>query len=427
MIKKVFYLKRNDLRNLAILLMPKTRSERLIFAIIFIVNTCVSFFFIFHTFLLDHPTINYNTIFGFDNPVYFKNGYNNINNHPFIYLVTIPIVYAGNALAYFMGYKAKTVFIIAICTYLVVQGQILIRRYLLEIIQLKKMECNLITIFFALFASNLVLTMLFESFTFSFFLLCCLTYYFSDKLNNNRELSLRAGVIFAFATGAVTLNNILKSLTPFFFEQKKFKEIIKKQAVISITFIIVYFISIVAQIFILGQNKFLAVFRLFNEYSTERTYQLQEYVQTFLSQFFGSPMLLPEFTTYIDKGEILTKLINYTSLWQYAIAILIFFVLVWSIIINRKVILVQFIVLNLVIDLILHVIFKYGLWESFIYAGQWVFCIPILIGWLLKRQNKGIKRIMLGVLVPIIVIIAVNNYYRLYELYLFGLEHYGTK
>ena len=427
MIKKLFYLKQNDLKSLSNLLVPKTNSEKLFFFIIFIAYTAISSFFVFHTFLLDHPTINYNTIFGFDNPVYFKNGYNNINNHPFIYFATIPIVYLGNALAFFFGYKAKTVFIVAICTYLIVQGQVLIRRYLLEILQLKKLECNIISIFFAVFASNLVLNMLFESFTFSFFLLCCLTYYFSDKLNKKSEISIRAGAIFAFATGAVTLNNIVKSLTPFFFEKKKLKEIITKQAVISVSFIIVYFVSIVAQILILGQNKFLAVFRLFNEYSTERDYNFQEYIQTVLSQFFGSSMLLPKFTLYVDKGEVLTKLINYTSVWQYTIVILVLFIIAWSIVSNRKVILVQFVVVNLIIDIILHVFFKYGLWESFIYAGQWVFCIPILIGWLIKRQKNSSKRVILGVLIPIILTIAVNNYFRLYELYLFGVEHYGTK
>lgn len=416
-----------SIRELSDLFYPKSKEERLFFTICFFLYASFSLFFAFNTYLLDHPIAHSDLVLGFDNQYIFKRGYSNVTAHPFMSVFSMPIVFVGNMLATILGYKFKTVIVLAFSTYLVVQGQVLIRRYLSEIIGLKNIHCNLLVVFFAVSASNLLLSMLYESFTFSFFFLCVMTYYYSYKIKSNQKLHLSIGLIFAFTIGGTTLTNLGKTLTPFFFEKIKIKRIFAKQVLIISAFITTYALFSIMLIYFFGKNRVLDIFKRYENY-TDSSLSMFETVKASISGFFGAPLLLPDFQIIqraLPKGPYTIQIL-YDTFWQYGFTLAILTMLFFSIIYNWKNKLVLFIAFNLFFDIVLHLFLQYGLNELIIFAGHWVFTFPLLIGWLIKKQNNNVQKVIAGVLIACTLIAVLNNGVRLYELYQFGLEYHGA-
>jgi hypothetical protein len=78
-------------------------------------------------------------------------------------------------------------------------------------------------------------------------------------------------------------------------------------------------------------------------------------------------------------------------------------------------------------DIMIHIVLEYGLGESFIYAGHWLFTFPILFGWLIKSQKKIMGQIITFILLAFALITAGNNIIKFYEIYNnFGLYYFGT-
>ena len=63
-------------------------------------------------------------------------GVENMTSHPLIITFTWPVLFIGNLLA-LLHAKAKTIFVVLFCNYLVVQSVIFIKRYLFEIIHIR--------------------------------------------------------------------------------------------------------------------------------------------------------------------------------------------------------------------------------------------------------------------------------------------------
>lgn len=417
------------LREFAALCIPKTKSEKLFFLIISFVYLAFSRFFIFNTFMLDHPEVSHSTFLGFDTQYIMRRGYGNITAHPFMGFFSAPFAYIGNIFAVIFGYKAKTFFLVLICTYIVVQSQIIVRRYLLNIIGLGVRNSNILTIFFSVFASNFALAMAYESFTFSFFFLSIATYYFSIKLKDKKEITLASGLILGLSIGGITITNLGKILSVYFFDGSHLKKIIKKQIIILSTFFAVFagFAGILFYFF--KRERIFDIFARYDEYTQPDFYLPQETVHTVLSRFFGGPILFPGYQV-IDRSlpdGPYTVLSNYDNFWQYGFTLIVIALLLWSIIshINNK--LVLFISINFFMDIIIHIFLKYGLGESFIYAGHWIFTYPIFLGWLIKDQNKKVGNLITLVIIGFTLITVCNNTLKFYEIYQhFGLPYYGT-
>jgi hypothetical protein len=384
---------------------------------------------VFNTFLLDYPETCCNTFLGFDGQHISRRGFANLTDHPFMAVFSVPIVYIGNLLALILGYKAKTFFLVLFCTFLVVQTQIIIRRYLIKIIGLGVWKSNIITLFFAVFASNFTMAIVYDSFTFSFFLLTVAIYYLSCKLKNDERISISSGFWLAFSIGGVTITNIAKVLSVYFFERITIKEMLRKQTIIFSIFMSL-FLALTAILYVLtSRERITDIFWRFGEYSQPWFYLPEEKFQTIISRFFGSPMLMPGYQV-VDRewpeGPF-TVLSNYTDMWQYGITFFIMALLVWGVWSQRKNRLVLFMVFNFMLDIVIHIVFEYGLGESFIYAGHWLFIFPILLGWLIKDQKERIGKIMVVLLILIAIVTLGNNMYRFYDIYSnFGLEIYGT-
>ncbi|WP_422104212.1 DUF6080 domain-containing protein [Winogradskyella sp.] len=416
------------LRDFSTLCLPRTKSERLIFLIIAIAYMAFAPFFVFNTFLLDHPESCCDTFLGFDSQYISRRGFANITAHPFMAVFSVPLTYLGNLIALILGYKAKTFFLVLFCTYLVIQAQIIIRRYLIKIIRLEIWKSNIITFFFAVFASNFALSISFDSFTFSFFLLTAAVYYFSSKLQNDERISTSSGFLLAFSIGGITITNIGKVLSVYFFDRISIKEMLKKQTIILSSFISLFIALTGVLIVFFNRERILDIFVRYEQYSRPDFHLPQETLQTVLSRFFGGPMLLPGYQVIereFPDGPY-TVLANYSEMWPYGITLVVMALLLWAIVSHLKNKLVLFITFNFLMDIVIHIVFEYGLGESFIYAGHWLFIFPILLGWLVKDQGERIGKIIVTFLVLIAVVTLGNNIFRFYEIYNnFGLEVYG--
>lgn len=411
------------------LCMPNSRSERIHFILLSTLYLAFSPFFVFNTFLLDHPEI-INLFFGFDNQLISQRGFANVSMHPFMAIFSAPPAYLGDLVASVFGYKGKTIFLVFFCTYLVAQSQVIIRRYLIDIIGLNSKICNAIALFFAVCAYNLVLSMTYEHFTFSFFLLCLATYYFSAKLKADKEVSLSSGLFLSLSLGGITISNISKVLSVYFFDNSSLKTTLKKQVIIFSAYAFLYGCLQVILIYFFAKDKISELYVRYEMFSESRLYPSNEFFQTVISRFFGAPILLPGYTVVDEKFPFgpWGAIVNYTEAWQYAIVIGFFGFLIWSIIVNRKNKLVIFIALNFLFDIVIHVFLKFGLGEAFIYAGHWLFLFPILIGWLIKAYDNRIGYAITSLLVIFTIVLAYNNSLRLYEFYhQFGISYYGAK
>ena len=407
------------------LVVPRSKSEKRFFVLLFVLYASYALFFGMNTYLLDHPTIKFNLILGLDNPAYFQSGYNNIVNHPFLFLLTIPLVTLGNLLAMVIGYKAKTVLIVGFCIYLIAQGQILVKRYLTQIVELDPLEATIISISFIVFGSNLILSMVFESFTVTFFLLCLTTFYLSQKLKSGEQIPIVTGALMVFFVAGTTISNAIKPMTAFVLEKNTLREKLKRLIQIGLPFGIAYILLLSVQSLLLKQNRIGTSLTIFSSETNSQENLVQDYWPTFLSQFFGAPILLPKFTL-VGQPNPMSILSNYDLNWQFVVVAVVFILILWSIFVNLKSVLVQFLAINFSFDLILHAVLEYGFWESFIYAGHWIVTVPLLIGWLIKSQRGMLRKLILWFLIPFTLVILINNYFRLLDLYRFGLEYYAT-
>ena len=420
---------RSFFKDFLCLCWPKTKSEKLIFLIIFITYTLFSPFFVFNTFLLDHPGTCCDTFLGFDSQYISTRGFAIISAHPFMAVFSAPIAYLGKLVGLIFGYKANTFFLVLFCTFLISQTQINIRRYLIDIIELDAWKSNVIIFFFAVFASNFAMAISFDSFTFSFFFLTCAVYYFSKKLKNDERISIASGFLMAFTIGGITITNLGKAISVYFFDKLSIKEMLKKQVIIISGFISLYIAFESILYFVFNRQRILEIFDRYEQFSKPEFHLPNETFQTVISRFFGGPMLFPGYQVIerdFPDGPY-SVLANYSHIWQYAITFFILALLIWSLWTQIKNRLVLFLILNFLMDIVIHLVFEYGLGESFIYAGHWLFIFPILLGWLLKDRAEWMSKAIMVSLILIAIVTLCNNIFRFHEVYSnFGLEVYGV-
>ena len=77
---------RDFLKDFYALSLPNTKSERYFFLFISLLYLSFSPFFVFNTFLLDHPESCCDIFYGFDSQYVSRRGFANITAHPFMFL-----------------------------------------------------------------------------------------------------------------------------------------------------------------------------------------------------------------------------------------------------------------------------------------------------------------------------------------------------
>jgi hypothetical protein len=288
-------------------------------------------------------------------------------------------------------------------------------RYLKEIVEIKRFAAYLITLFFAFFSTNLILCFTPESFTLSAMFLAFNVCYNSSFIKRDESPPFASNIVLAdFILGGITITNVAKGVIPILFFKEKKAGIIKKVILQGVIFAGILCVVHVLSLVFLSKNYFESVF-LHRESFTNSELAGSSYFDMVFTHFFGAPLFFPQMMNYTAYGTSLSYIIEgyYAFWWQYLFAGLILVMLLLSLIKNYKNPFVQMIFLLFVADITIHCIFKFGINQPFIYGAHWVYCIPLLSGWLYNRLKGYQEKVFIGIAACMFIGLIVNNLYRL--------------
>lgn len=407
----------NQLKEIFISIFPQDKKETLLLLALICFYFSYSIIIITNTVIVegthDRP---YDLYFSFDNPSLLKSGIQNIEGHPLLVFFTRPIGFIGRTLADLFNAPLLNIFLVVfICNYMVASSVLYIYRYLNNIIQIKGYKLYLLTLFFACTSSCIILSFTFESFTFSLFFLSFMTYFYSSKIKDNSKTTLLSNIFFAITLGGITITNFVKGIIPLFFISEKRNVIIKRVIIISLSFF---------SILMYLEHRFHIFSSILLRVNTFTELQGRFYKKA-IDLFWGSAILLPNLNisfNFYNKKDLSINMDFYHYGWQYLTVLSILLLVVYSIYKNRSYKLVQFLALSFLFDITLHLIIKYDINEAHIFAGHWIYIIPLLLGWLYPQASTRVAKAYTIVLTFISMIIIVNNFAELYRFINFAIE-----
>lgn len=302
-------------------------------------------------------------------------------------------------------------------------------KYLKNIIQIPLNISLLLVFFTAFFSTFILLSFTPETYVYTLFLLVLFNYYAALKLKKDQRISFAALGLSAVSIGGLTITNMVKTFIPVAFEKNLFwnwKKIGNAflRVFISISvFILLYFNRLkfnIDLIFTKTENQY-------EKFSNPDDAPLWDMVA---SWFFGGNMWFPSFVLrdyHNMKGyEFKAIFMDVYDSWAvYLVAGFIFFLLIWNYLKNFKNKWVQNLMISFLIDILIHVVLKFGLHTSYIYGGHFIFVVPLLIGWLFYAYRNAPKVLsFLMVSISLVVLFtAMNNVIRMEEFFIF-LERY---
>lgn len=302
-------------------------------------------------------------------------------------------------------------------------------KYLKNIIRLPLFYSVLITLFFGIFSTNIILSFTPENFTYTLFFLSLYNYYAAIKLKKEQKIPAGALSMASITIGGLTVTNIVKVFIPLLFEKGLFKDWKKIASVIlrgSIA-IIIYALLYLNRIDFKYQNIFSKTNQQYEKFSNVESMPTWDMIISF---FFGGNILFPSFIIsdkHNMKGFHFKALYMdlYSSVFPYIFVAVILLLVSWSYIKNFKNKWVQIIAISFFIDIIIHCIMRFGLHTSYIYGGHFVFVYPILIGWLFYTYRSSSKMTAFLTLTVSILFVYLlsNNTTRMSEFFWF-LETY---
>ncbi len=359
---------------------------------------------VFNSTIVLNPEIPVDAYLGFDNAIFMSS----IVRHPLLKLFMYPIYIVAKCIYICFQLKAATFFYIIVLNYLVSSSIIFIFRYLREIIELPIKNCLLIILFYGFFSTNLVLSFTIESYPFSLFSLSIFTYIYTRSLVKKYDLPTYFYILSSIVIGGITITNILKTFIPGILKNKK-KSWLKLSVLPLLLVLVAYAFS-----FKYIKKSLLHFISFIPDNLT-----ISEYTEKLISLSWGSNILFS--SLYVNKTPALTSILEntYEYVPQYIYSLFLLAMIILSMIVNYKNKAVKFLALAFLIDVVIHAVFKVGITEGYIYGGNWIFVIPLLIGWLYhsfiyKKKESSILILNISLLLCTIILI-VNNTIRMVE------------
>lgn len=402
-------------------LIPNDKNELLLFITFYLFYLSYSLVIIFKTALID-DTFPCDLYFNFDNTSYYHKGYTYIEAHPLIEYFVGPLLFIGDTLKSLFHYKVKTLFFGLFFVLLSSLSCTYIFRYIYKIIELSKIQSVVLTIFYGIISTNLILCFTPESFSLSSFVLVVMVLYYSTLKKQGKKAPFFNELSFVIILGGITFTNFVKGVISIIFINEKNRQLIKKSFIAILSFGIVLF---------------------FTPHFLERTIELYESFATFVPEhisyglwwygkvsnfFYGATIMFPNITTnevfFFDVYRNNIYLDYYQHLWQYFVVGILYVLVIASVIKGIKNEFVLYLSLLFSADIAIHIILRYGIIDYFIYGGHWVYCIPLLLGWLLKNVSKKTNRILFTIMSSLLVVIFINNMYILRKFLYLAIEYY---
>lgn len=413
----------SDIKSFLRFFLPKGQIETILFLGLFIFYFCIALYIAFTTSIIDNPVVETDLYFSFDNPLILKYGRSQINGHPLMVIFFYPFVIIGNLIAAVLGLKAKTILFLLLSSTAISLSCVYIYRYVREIVELGRNISLFFSLFFACFSTNLVLGFTPESFSLSAFFLSFSVYYYAHFMKKRQLPSFTSTAILScFCLGGVTITNFSKGVIPVLFFRVKKIDIVKRAFLLGVVFFAILLSIHLFLYFTDGRNYFQLILFHKDEFIN---YKLDvgssQYWMRVFSKFWGAPIFFPEIVnnTFMVRSVYRVvksvDVVDYAFWWQCAYVGLLTGMIIISFIKNYANRFVQVLFLLLLVDIVIHCVFQFGLSWPFLYGGHWVYCIPLILAWLYKNLEKRWANVLFIIGGGMFVILLLNNLVRLYE------------
>jgi len=433
------------LKDLFFLTLPRDKTEKALFFGFEVLFLVLGFFLALTSSVIDNQAIRFDIYFDFDNPRYLKELFRIREHifleaaHPLISVVLLPIEIICELVSTIFGMKAKTLVVIFFTSLSVSASILFVFKYLKDIIQLDVFRCLLLSMLFGFFANSLIISFTPESYSFSMALLTFVLYYFSISIKKNNKISDLNIFFLTISTGGITITNAIKVLIPvLFIKDLSLKQRVQKYALhmgLFVTIVVVFFILInlltgsTAEPFYFV-TKFKNAFFRFQENDRINDLYKLPYLKSAILYFWGAPLLFAELSTipFYSENSSYPQLyiLEYPHFWQYLTIAFLFVICFFSVIQNFKLKFVQILLLFFSVDVLIHLVLKWGLHNAVIYGGHWTFLVPLLMGWLYFSFKKEKWKNYLDIFfIVIFCAILVNNIFGMAKFIDFALTNYA--
>lgn len=422
---KIKYTFKENIRQLGSLfleMLPRKRAEWLLLLATSIIYCSYSIFLALEVSLIDHPEIIYDLYFSFDHTPIYHEGYTTRISHPLLYEITRPILFFGDILTGLFGTKGKVVASVLFCNILISLSVLYIFKYLRDVACLDKKGTVIITLLFTFFSTNMVLSFTPESFTLSAFIISFTIYYCSKRIKENRNIDILPSAFLVLFTGGVTITNAPKAVFPLLFTKESLqKKIVKVSIVCTLLF------AVLARLyFVLQSNPISRGFNYYQRFSVDAN-RRQAY-EDIIDRFFGASVFFPSLSIdSVYHSHSMIDMDTYHHWWQYLFIAVIYGMVILSIIRNYNNKLVWIIVGCFMVDISIHIILKFGIYDGFLYGGHWVCFVPLLIGWFYKSIPTNWNKYVFITLSVLLIGLIVNNSMKIYEFIDIATQMYSVK
>lgn len=307
-------IQQNNIIRFFRLFFPLNKRELLVFASVLTFYLCIALYFVFFSSLIDHPTKETDLYFSLDNPLIFKYGKSHISGHPLTIIFYYPFVVVGNLLTYIFGIKAKTILFAVLSSVMISLSCLYIYRYIKEIVELSNKETILLTAFFALFSTNLILCFTPETFTLSAFFLSFSAYYYAAYIKNKTRVSVFSSTLLAsICLGGVTITNFVKGIIPLFYLKENKLSITKKILVAGFTFFAILLTTEITLQISSGRSFYGLLFEHQQVFTSRQYDSILDYLAQVYSNFWGAPIFFSEIinnTYYSFNSQQTISMVN---------------------------------------------------------------------------------------------------------------------
>lgn len=408
---------KSKFRQLIRTVFPANMEEMLVFGLFGFCYGVLAYFIAVNYRIVFDNRIPWDAYFSFDNRSIVLTG-GGFERHPlsvyfFKWLRRLALLFSGGK------FDADFRIFLSACSAIAVSlSTVQIFKYLRHIIGLPSWLCWLLTVFFGLFSTTLLLSFTPETYTYTLLCLCLFNYYSALKLRRGKGISSSALLLGLISVGGLTITNAAKIFLPVLADVNGYNKAknLARTALRSVIAVAVFIFLYLARLdfdFTRILNKTGEQYEKFSQPKVTPVWDM------ILSWFLGGNVLFPGFVVrdYHSKEGFEYKAI-FMDVYSSTVSLVFVFVLVvlvlWAILRNYGNRLVWVLAGSFLVDVIIHCVMKFGLHTSYIYGGHFVFVYPWLLGWLFYsyRYNSRVLSLLTALLCILTLYLGANNYYR---------------
>ena len=325
--------------------------------------------------------------------------------HPFLPLFLFPVSIISIFLKIISGKWALHVLFLFLFYNLVAAfSYTLIYKYCSTLLKIEKVRSFLICLLFSLFGHSLILSFSPESFPLSMLGLLIMIYMTSDFILNKREIPLASNIImFCFISGVTVTNSVKCGIAQLFQIGKSLRQrmiIILKSGLICLCLCILS-ISITYIIQILLYGKWMMGSNTTDFISSIHGVDI-------FQEFFCEPLLFHHYCDFFTMESV--KPLLYLSSFAKITVALFYGIILFSLLLHIKEKIVLLLLSMFSVDILIHMVFGFGIHDSYIYCQHWFFICPLLIAFTYKKvRNTKLNTSIDFLLIFFIIAFAWNN------------------